>query len=86
MKLKKTVYSKSQLVEADFAEADLTAAVFDRCDLERAVFDQTTLEKADFRTAFNYTIDPDANRIRKARFSLHGLPGLLSRYDIEIDN
>jgi hypothetical protein len=43
------------------------------------------LEKADFRTAFNYSINPETNRIKKAKFSKEGLNGLLDKYDIEIE-
>jgi hypothetical protein len=42
------------------------------------------MEKADFRSAFNYSINPEINRIKKAKFSLTGLQGLLGKYDIEI--
>lgn len=83
--LRKTVFRNSQLEETYFAEADLTRAVFDNCDLRRAVFDQTILEKADFRTAYNYAIDPEINRIKKAKFSISGIPGLLGKYDIVIE-
>jgi fluoroquinolone resistance protein len=72
------------LTEADFSESDLTAAVFDHCDLARATFDHTVLEKADFRTAVNYSIDPEKNKIKKARFSMAGIAGLLDKYDIDI--
>ena len=64
--------------------ADLSGAVFADCDLNGAIFDRTVLEKADFSTARNYSIDPETNRIRRARFSISGLPGLLGRYDIDI--
>ena len=43
------------------------------------------LEKADFRTAFNYSIDPENNRMKKAKFSPPEVVGLLNKYDIEID-
>lgn len=85
IKIKQTVFSHSQLQETDFTEADLSQAVFDDCDLRQAVFDFTTLEKADFRTSYNYSIDPENNRIRKARFSIWGIRGLLDKYGIEID-
>jgi fluoroquinolone resistance protein len=49
-----------------------------------SVFDRTNLEKADFRSAGNYSIDPTTNKIKKARFSLDGVAGLLDKYDIEI--
>jgi len=84
-KLKKTVLKNSQLQEVDFTECDLTEVLFDTCDLMRATFEDTILEKVDLRTAFNYCIDPEINRIKKAKFSLPGVLGLLDKYDIEID-
>ena len=85
-KIKKTIFKNSQLQEVDFTESDLTSSVFDNCDLARATFDNTTIEKADFRTSYNYSIDPEINRIKKAKFFLTGIAGLLDKYDIEIDN
>jgi uncharacterized protein YjbI with pentapeptide repeats len=73
------------LIETDFGECDLSEAVFDNCDLARAVFDNTILEKTDFRTAYNFSIDPEHNRVKKAKFSISGLQGLLLKYDIKID-
>jgi fluoroquinolone resistance protein len=74
------------LEETDFAEADLTGSVFDHCNLSHATFDRTVLEKTDFRTSYNFSIDPEKNRIKKAKFSTMGLSGLLEKYDIEIDD
>jgi len=59
--------------------------VFDNCDLTRAIFIQTNLEKADFRSSFNYSIDPEMNRMKKARFSLAGVVGLLDKYDVDVE-
>ena len=84
-KIKKTIFKSSQLQETDFTDSDLTGAVFDRCDLNRASFENTNLEKADLRTSFNYSLDPETNRIKRAKFSLTGICGLLDKYDIEID-
>ncbi len=84
VKLKKIVFRSSQLIGVDFSNCDLTASVFDKCDLSEAIFDNTNIEKADFRSSFNYSIDPELNRMKKARFSLAGLPGLLSKYGIVI--
>jgi len=70
--------------EIDLTECDLTSAVFDNCDLTRATFHNTILEKADLRSAYDYSIDPENNRIKKAKFSVTGLPGLLDKYGIEI--
>jgi fluoroquinolone resistance protein len=85
VKLKQTVFKNSQLYEVDFTECDLSSAVFDNCDLIGAIFKDTILEKADLRTAINYSIDPELNRIKKAKFSRSGIAGLLDKYDIEID-
>jgi uncharacterized protein YjbI with pentapeptide repeats len=84
-KIKGTVFKKCQLREADFGDCDLTAAVFAECDLDRAIFDHSILEKADFRTAYNFSIDPEINRIKKAKFASSGLAGLLGKYDLDVE-
>ncbi len=84
-KMKGTAFKNSKLQESDFTESDLTNAVFENCDLLNAAFEKTILEKTDFRTSFNYSINPDLNKIKKARFSLSGIEGLLRHIDIEID-
>lgn len=85
MKLKKISIRNTQLHEADLSGCDLTEAVLDNCDLRGATFDYTVLERADLRTAYNYSIDPERNKIGKARFSLNGVAGLLDKYNINID-
>ena len=84
-KLKKTLFNNSKLQEVDFTGCDLNSSVFNNCDLTRTTFENTVLEKADFRTSFNYSIDPEINRIKKAKFALVGIAGLLEKYDIEIE-
>lgn len=83
-KLKNTRFTNCKLHEVDFVNADLSHTTFADCDLLGATFDQSNLEKADLSTAFNYIIDPESNRIKKAKFSSSGLIGLLQRYDIEV--
>lgn len=83
--LKKIIFRECQLVEVDFTESDITEGVFDHCNLSGARFEQTTLEKADLRTATAYSINPELNRIKRAKFSLGGVAGLLDRYDIDIE-
>jgi fluoroquinolone resistance protein len=85
LKLKKTIFSNSTFAETDFAEADLTGSVFSNCDLGKTIFENSILEKADFRTSYNYSINPEVNRIKKAKFSTAGIAGLLCKYDIEIE-
>ncbi|HWZ03880.1 MAG TPA: pentapeptide repeat-containing protein [Mucilaginibacter sp.] len=78
-------FTDCSLVETDFTEADLTDVQFINCNLNRAFFNRTTLKNADLRTSYNFIIDPDINMLKKARFSVHGLPGLLAKYDIRIE-
>lgn len=85
LKLKKTVFKNTQLEEVDFSECDLTEAVFNQCDLKGAVFHRTVLIKTDFRTSDHYSFDPELNKIKKAKFSVPGVLGLLSKYDILIE-
>lgn len=69
----------------DFTETDLSMGVFHECDLLDSVFAQSILEKTDFRTAKNYAFDPELNKLKKAKFSIPEVIGLLGKYEIEIE-
>ena len=84
-KLEGFVFTGCSLKEVDFSEASLVGADFSGAELTGAVFDQSNLEMADFRTAVGYAIDPERNRLKKAKFNLEGLPGLLGKYDLSIE-
>lgn len=84
-KLKKTRFMNCSLKEADFTAVDLSYAVFDECDLNLATFVQCNLEHADFRSAFNYAIDPDQNKLRKAKFCYPAVLGLLAKYNVIVE-
>lgn len=84
-KMKNTRFVNCSVKEVDFTKTFLSGACFDHCDLSGAVFSQANLEKADFRSAYGFSIDPDQNRMKGARFSLDGLPGLLDRYKLKIE-
>lgn len=85
-KMVRTNFKGSSVKNAIFTEANLTQAVFERTDLQGTVFSQTLLKAADFTTALNFSIDPAFNTVKKAKFSLYGLPGLLDRYDIKVEH
>lgn len=85
LKLKNTVFSKCDLREADFTEADLNGSSLNGCDLANATFQDTILEKADLRTSFNYSVDPEGNRLKSAKFSRERVTGLLDKYKIVIE-
>jgi len=84
LKIPKTNFKNCGLQEVDFAEADLNSSEFTSCDLTGAMFESTNLEKADFRSSFHYSINPEINKIKKAKFSLPAVIGLLDKYQIEI--
>jgi len=84
LRIRGTIFRSCSLHEADLTEADLTQSVFEYCDLAGATFGHTILEGADFTTAGNFSIDPENNRLKKARFSAVGLAGLLYKYNLEI--
>ena len=84
-KMPKTRFANVSLKGVDFTRANLQGSVFENTNLEDAVFSKTNLKEANMLTAFGYTIDPEANMIAKARFSLYGVAGLLNKYGISIE-
>jgi fluoroquinolone resistance protein len=84
LKMKKTMFRNSAVNDVDFTDADISQCVFDNCDLLGSIFKNTNLEKADLTTASNYSIDPELNRLKKAKFSIPAVVGLLDKYDILI--
>lgn len=83
-KMPGTSFSDCTLKGVNFSNADLGKADFSGSDLTDAVFDETKLDGADFSTALHYSIDPQFNSLRKAKFSLDGLHGLLEKHQIDI--
>ena len=71
--------------EVSFIGTNLTNSAFDNCNLDNAIFNDTQLAGVDFRTAYNYKIDPEFNPMRKAQFLTQGIVGLLDKYDIKIE-
>lgn len=85
LQLQNTVFKNCNLEEVDFTETNLLKAVFEQCNLKSTVFEDTNLEKADFRTAYNFVINPKKNTITKAKFSLLNVSGLLADFNIVIE-
>jgi hypothetical protein len=52
--------------------------------LLNSTFSNTNLEKADLSTSINFSIDPEKNKLKKAKFSVSGLVGLVAKYNIDI--
>jgi fluoroquinolone resistance protein len=83
-KLPGTTFGNSSLKMVNFSASNLTGCIFDRTDLLGATFNKTNLSKADLSSAYNFIIDPELNTLKKARFSMQGMVGLLAKYDLDI--
>ncbi len=66
LKMPATVFSSCSIVAADFMAADITGVRFDNCNLHKSVFIDTIANKTDFSTAYNFTLDPEKNKLKKA--------------------
>lgn len=84
LNLKKHSFINCSLISADFMEADLTMALFDNCNLYRANFTKAKAEKADFYTSYNFDIDPDSTKLKKAIFAKDALEGLLKKHQLHL--
>ena len=82
MDAQKTNFQSCSLQEVDFSEANLNSVSFKDCDFTKALFNQTNLEKSDFTTARNFSIDPELNKMNKAKFLTNNLQGLLLKYNL----
>lgn len=68
--------------EVDFTDANLKEGDFVQADFLGSRFANTNLSGADFTNAVNYAIDPTANRLKKAVFTLPEAMSLLAAFDI----
>ena len=84
LKIKGTAFTDCSLIAVDFMNADLTAVIFENCDLYRSEFNKAIANKANFRTSYNYAIDPEKTKVKKAIFSLSEVKGLLYKHDLKI--
>ncbi|HCR49024.1 MAG TPA: hypothetical protein DIW24_05310, partial [Bacteroidetes bacterium] len=82
---KQTVFDACSLEGAFFLKTNLEKSVFKNTNLADAAFEHTHLAGADFRSAHHFSIDPEQNYLKKARFSSDNLAGLLRRYDLKIN-
>jgi uncharacterized protein YjbI with pentapeptide repeats len=82
LKIKGTSFTNCSIIAVDFMSTDLTEVIFDNCDLYKSEFAKAIANKADFRTSKNYTIDPEKTKLKKALFTIDGLQGLLTKYQI----
>ena len=84
LKIKGTTFIDCSLVAVDFMNTDLTEVAFDNCDLYRSEFAKAIANKSNFKTSYNYTIDPTKTKLKKAIFSLNEVKGLLFKHELVI--
>jgi len=85
LSLKNITFKDCNLKDVDFTESNLSGMIFENCNLTGAIFENSNLEKADFRTSVNFSINPENNRVNKAKFTFAGALGLLDKYNIVIE-
>jgi uncharacterized protein YjbI with pentapeptide repeats len=85
LNLKETQFTKCSLIAVDFMNTNLTHAIFDDCDLYKSEFSGANADHTDFKTSYNYSIDPKKTKLKKTLFSKNEVKGLLYQYDLIID-
>ena len=84
LKIRTNSFTNCSMIAIDFMATDLTGVIFDNCDLYRSEFEKAIANKANFKTSYNYTIDPTKTKLKKAIFSLEGAKGLLFKHELVI--
>ncbi len=85
LKLKSAQFQHCSLHEVDFTEVELNDSDFQHADLTGAVFSRSNLTGVDFRGASNIVLDPEENKLQKAKFNRDNVFGLLTKYGIKIE-
>ena len=72
-------------------ETNYYECTFDKCNFSdkpigRVIFEKCTFKECNLSLVktSNYTLNPAANRLKKAKFSRYGLEGLLTGLGIEV--
>jgi len=85
-KMNKSSFKSCKMHGVNFTQADLSKSTFANCDFYDALFPGTNLSGVDLTSCIHLVIDPEVNKIKKAKFSLQSLPGLLQRHEIIVQN
>ncbi|WP_299711383.1 pentapeptide repeat-containing protein [uncultured Tenacibaculum sp.] len=84
LKMQNFQFVNCSVKEVDFTDADLQFSYFDDCDLLGTIFENTDLRNTNFKTARNFSIDLESNKVEKAIFSKDNVANLLDKYKIKI--
>jgi uncharacterized protein YjbI with pentapeptide repeats len=83
--MKHSRFVESVIRGTDFINVDLEGSDFSGSDLQDSRFHNAVLENANFVGAGNYYIDPTANKLKKAKFSVPEVLSLLARFEIKVE-
>jgi fluoroquinolone resistance protein len=86
LKMKLCKFGHSDLSGCDFQNAYLVGADFEHCSFSETLFHACDLERASFRGARGYSIDPRANKVAKAVFSVPEVLSLVECFGIRIED
>lgn len=84
MKLKDLIIEDCISQEVDFVNAVIQKAILCNTDLTDSKFNNTDLSGVDLSNAKNYNINPNYNKIMKAKFTIPDVLNLLQGFDIII--
>ena len=76
---------KDFLLSFSFENCTLDYASFFKKKIKKTLFKNCSIKEVDFRTAYNYGIDLELNKVKGAKFSNAGTAGLLLKYKIIIE-
>jgi uncharacterized protein YjbI with pentapeptide repeats len=85
MKLESMEMLRCIALEVDFSETVLREGKFTGTDFLGSIFLHTDMEGADFVDAINYAIDPSANSVKGAKFSLPEAVSLLRGLGVVVE-
>lgn len=84
MNIQKTKFAGCDILDCDFIESNLVSSDFSEANLRGTTFLKSNLEKCDFSNAYDYIINPNDNKVKKAVFTLPEAMGLLKGFNIVI--
>jgi uncharacterized protein YjbI with pentapeptide repeats len=84
-KLNKSRFENCKMHSVNFTMADLVKTELLNCDLYEAIFNNTNLSGVDLTKVTNFSIDPEMNKMKHARFRPQDLERLLYKYDLIIE-
>ena len=85
LNLKNTPFLDCVIRETHFTNSNLSGADFAGSNLEGSMFHNTDLRKANFQGAINYSINPQTNKLQKAKFLKPEVMSLLNYFEIIIN-